>query len=290
MGAVYVGVHRTLQVSARRQGAAAVTRLTRASSSGSTAKGQISASLRHPNIVQIFDVGRAGRPPLPGHGADRGRFAPPRPAAGPARSPSSAPVGLMRQVAAALDYAHPHGVVHRDIKPANVIVGTNDEVTLIDFGIARALDQSRMTRVGVVVGTFEYMAPEAVTEGGGEPDAESTRSASWRTGCSPGRCRSPASPRTRSCTARCTIRRRRRPSSGPGPPRPRPKRRCSNNWRSDRTNGIPPPRRSSTRSPRRSQQPHPETQATTIAGHHPPGLRPADARQRPDAAAALRAG
>ena len=78
----------------------------------------------------------------------------------------------LRQVADALDYAHARGVVHRDIKPSNIIVGSDDKVTLIDFGIARAIDESRMTRVGVVVGTFEYMAPEIVTEGGGSPGAD----------------------------------------------------------------------------------------------------------------------
>src|SRR3954451_13043967 len=81
-------------------------------------------------------------------------------------------VVLMRQVADALDYAHARGVVHRDIKPSNIIVTPDDHVTLIDFGIARALDESRLTRVGVVVGTFEYMAPEVVTEGGGSPGAD----------------------------------------------------------------------------------------------------------------------
>ena len=85
---------------------------------------------------------------------------------------SNARSHLLRQVADALDYAHARGVVHRDIKPSNIIVAPDDHVTLIDFGIARALDESRLTRVGVVVGTFEYMAPEVVTEGGGSPGAD----------------------------------------------------------------------------------------------------------------------
>jgi serine/threonine protein kinase len=81
-------------------------------------------------------------------------------------------VRLLRQVADSLDYAHAQGVVHRDIKPSNIIVGPDDHVTLIDFGIAQALNQSRLERVGVVVGTFEYMAPELVTQGGGSPGAD----------------------------------------------------------------------------------------------------------------------
>ncbi len=79
---------------------------------------------------------------------------------------------LLRQIADALDYAHARSVVHRDVKPSNIIVTPDDHVMLIDFGIARALDESRLTRVGVVVGTFEYMAPEVVTEGGGSPGAD----------------------------------------------------------------------------------------------------------------------
>ena len=79
---------------------------------------------------------------------------------------------LLRQVAGALDYAHGVDIVHNDIKPSNIIVGPDDHVTLIDFGIARALNQSRLERVGVVVGTFEYMAPEIVNQGGGSPGTD----------------------------------------------------------------------------------------------------------------------
>src|SRR4029078_10085058 len=57
---------------------------------------------------------------------------------------------LLRQVADALDYAHARNVVHRDIKPSNIIVTPEDHVSLIDFGIARAMDASRLSRVGVL--------------------------------------------------------------------------------------------------------------------------------------------
>jgi serine/threonine-protein kinase len=170
MGAVYVGVHRTLQMPRAIKvllpsevDEAVVERFVR--------EGVISASLRHRNIVEIFDVGEEEGSHflvmelIDGQSLlqllrDTGAL------------PLERAVGLLRQIADALDYAHAKGVVHRDIKPSNVIVEPDDSVTLIDFGIARAMDESRLTRVGVVVGTFEYMAPEVVTEGGGSPGAD----------------------------------------------------------------------------------------------------------------------
>ena len=69
---------------------------------------------------------------------------------------------LLRQLAEALDYLHSRGVAHRDVKPANIFVRSDEHVTLVDFGIAHAAEEARLTGAGLLVGTVEYMAPEAI--------------------------------------------------------------------------------------------------------------------------------
>ncbi|HEX2705959.1 MAG TPA: serine/threonine-protein kinase, partial [Candidatus Lustribacter sp.] len=67
---------------------------------------------------------------------------------------------IMGQAANALAAAHAAGVVHRDVKPANIILTPEGTVKLTDFGIARALDGSSLTRTGEVIGTPNYLSPE----------------------------------------------------------------------------------------------------------------------------------
>jgi eukaryotic-like serine/threonine-protein kinase len=73
----------------------------------------------------------------------------------PARS-----IHILRQVCSALIYLHARGIVHRDLTPANILVGRDDHVTLIDFGIAHVACYARITMQGMVLGTPAYLAPE----------------------------------------------------------------------------------------------------------------------------------
>ncbi|MBS1888361.1 MAG: serine/threonine protein kinase [Actinobacteria bacterium] len=125
------------------------------------------ARLIHPNIVQVYDsgvddgrhyivmeyvAGRSGAQILQRHG--------------PVGADIAAEIGM--QACAGLDYAHRRGIIHRDVKPGNLMitggpVGSGELVVkLTDFGIARAIEQTRITQVGSVVGTAAYLSPEQV--------------------------------------------------------------------------------------------------------------------------------
>jgi len=125
------------------------------------------AKLIHPNIVQVYDTG-----------IDRGRhyivmeYVEGRSGAqilqkhGPLDAETTAEIGA--QACAGLDYAHRRGIIHRDVKPGNLMIvggpvgGGEMTVKLTDFGIARAVEQTRITQVGSVVGTAAYLSPEQV--------------------------------------------------------------------------------------------------------------------------------
>jgi eukaryotic-like serine/threonine-protein kinase len=125
------------------------------------AEAAVVAGLDHPHILGIHDYGEAEgtvylvMPYLDGGTvADRLREA--------GRLPPQQVGRYLRQVAAALDYAHRRGLVHRDIKPQNLLLRADDDrLLLADFGIAKLLSASRTahSRTGVV-GTLAYMAPE----------------------------------------------------------------------------------------------------------------------------------
>ena len=74
-------------------------------------------------------------------------------------SPARA-VAIVRQIAAALDAAHSAQMVHRDIKPANILLTGDDFACLVDFGLANAATDAKLTSSGTTIGTFAYMAPE----------------------------------------------------------------------------------------------------------------------------------
>jgi len=75
--------------------------------------------------------------------------------------PVESALGIVRQIAAALDYAHDRGTFHRDIKPANILMQPDGRVQVADFGIARMASQT-ITRTGLAMGTPSYMAPEQI--------------------------------------------------------------------------------------------------------------------------------
>lgn len=120
---------------------------------------QAAANLRHPGIIDIYDVGHDGDIPYIVmefvEGQDLKALI---------RLNGSLPieraVQITEQVADGLDAAHRAGLVHRDIKPQNIIIGENDRVKITDFGIAKSALSTSATETGVIFGTADYLSPE----------------------------------------------------------------------------------------------------------------------------------
>ena len=72
-------------------------------------------------------------------------------------------ISIVRQITDGLAHAHRTGIVHRDIKPSNIVITRDGVVKIIDFGIARLAEATRITRTGTIVGTTAYMSPEQAT-------------------------------------------------------------------------------------------------------------------------------
>jgi eukaryotic-like serine/threonine-protein kinase len=125
------------------------------------------ARLIHPNIVQVYDTGvDEGRHYIVMEYVEGRSGAQILSRQGPIETESAAEIGI--EACSGLDYAHRRGIIHRDVKPGNLMIsggpvgGGEMTVKLTDFGIARAIEQTRITQVGSVVGTAAYLAPEQV--------------------------------------------------------------------------------------------------------------------------------
>ena len=133
---------------------------------------QAAANLNHPNIVAVYDWGRAGTTYFMAMEYVQGRtLAEMLHARSRLTADQAADVAM--EVASALSFAHQNGVVHRDVKPANILIANNGQVKVADFGIARAIDSGadNLTQTGAVMGTATYFSPEQAQ--GAQPDPRS---------------------------------------------------------------------------------------------------------------------
>ena len=121
-------------------------------------EGRMIASLHHPNIVTIYDIGLADKQLFISmeyiQGGDlKQRIGEP---IEPARC-----LNYLSKIAGALDAAHHHAIVHRDVKPANILFRDDDTPLLTDFGIAKQIDGDLdLTSTGVFLGSPNYVSPE----------------------------------------------------------------------------------------------------------------------------------
>jgi len=131
---------------------------------------KVLASLDHPNIAQFRSAFRSGNQILMVMECVEGVTLEHRLKEGPL--PVAQALDAIGQVLAALEYAHGRGIVHRDIKPANIVLTPAGVVKLMDFGIAKAATDHRLTVTGTTVGSLYYMSPEQI-QGAVTADARS---------------------------------------------------------------------------------------------------------------------
>jgi serine/threonine protein kinase len=128
---------------------------------------RLAAKLDHPNVVKVFDVGEDDddRPYIVMEYVEGGTLG--QRLAGRSRSlPRGEALRFLSQLCDGLAHAHSKKLVHRDIKPGNLLIRESDGcLKIADFGIAKAAEETRLTRPGRVIGTDRYMAPEQLVDG-----------------------------------------------------------------------------------------------------------------------------
>ncbi len=134
------------------------------------------AALHHPNVCPVYEIAEASGKTFIAMAFLDGESLEDRITKGPL--PIKDALDIARQVAEGLDAAHENGIVHRDIKPANIIVDAKGHATIMDFGLARLTEASRLTKVDTAMGTVAYMSPEQAQ--GMEVDS---RTDIWALGC-----------------------------------------------------------------------------------------------------------
>ena len=117
------------------------------------------ASLEHPNICQVHEIGRADDQTFIVMSYLEGRTLEDR-LASEEPMPIDQALAIAMEVGDALSRAHSAGIVHRDIKPANIMLTEGGQAVVMDFGLAKASDLTRMTKTGTTLGTAAYMSPE----------------------------------------------------------------------------------------------------------------------------------
>ncbi len=124
---------------------------------------RIMASLSHPNIVQLHSYFEEdGKYCLVMEYVEGQSLKELSRKIGPI--PEKRALKILRQMAEALSYAHRRGIIHRDVKPSNILLDANDNVKVMDFGIARMTEGPGLTQTGSQMGTLVYMSPEQIRD------------------------------------------------------------------------------------------------------------------------------
>ena len=132
---------------------------------------QSAASLTHPNIVSIYDVGNEGNLYYIVMELIKGKTLKEIITEERGPLPWKWSVNIVIQIASALEMAHKNNIVHRDIKPHNIIITEDGVAKVTDFGIAKAVSNSTITAFGTTIGSVHYFSPEHAR--GGFTDAKS---------------------------------------------------------------------------------------------------------------------